>query len=284
MGILVNILISVVATALTAVGLYNYAPVSFFEIGDGISLGATSITTINATDKISDSRTTINDNFTALNNGKIENATTSLPHLTTLAGLTSAASLATIGTITTGVWNGTAVTAANGGTGSTTLALDRVLLGNGTGILKTVTGFGSSGQFLTSGGADTPPTWTTAAVDIAGSYVWTGPNHFSYSALFSQPINLNTVSYTFPSATGTANTFLKDVSGTGTLTWTRPDEVILCDKYQATASTSIACDGMEAVDIMDISLTLVSASLAANHDIIINGDQSAVYSWRYSDK
>ncbi len=40
--------------------------------------------------------------------------------LTTLSGLTSAASLATVGTITTGVWNGTTIAIANGGTGQTT--------------------------------------------------------------------------------------------------------------------------------------------------------------------
>ena len=40
--------------------------------------------------------------------------------VTSLPSLTSAASLATVGTITTGVWNGTTIAIANGGTGQTT--------------------------------------------------------------------------------------------------------------------------------------------------------------------
>lgn len=47
----------------------------------------------------------------------------------TLANLTSAASLATVGTITTGVWNGTDIAIADGGTGSSTAAGARTNLG-----------------------------------------------------------------------------------------------------------------------------------------------------------
>lgn len=85
------------------------------------------ITTILGTDKLKDSRTTINDNFTDLDTTKMEISTTTLPLITTLNGLISATSLATlnaltsatslatlsvltsIGTIGTGVWEGTPV-------------------------------------------------------------------------------------------------------------------------------------------------------------------------------
>src|SRR3990167_9053146 len=118
MPALLTIIIGLVSGVIGAIGVYTYVPIDVFDAlliqqtGD-IPVGAT-ITTIAGTDTLSNSRGTINTNFTNLNTDKIEVATTSLGNLTTAANLIS------IGTITTGVWNGTAVTVAFGGTGSTT--------------------------------------------------------------------------------------------------------------------------------------------------------------------
>ncbi len=49
-------------------------------------------------------------------------------------------SISTLGTITTGIWNGTEIGVARGGTGRTTLAAGRVLVGNGTGTVNSVDG------------------------------------------------------------------------------------------------------------------------------------------------
>ena len=86
-----------------------HVPLSLFE--GAPSFGATSITTILGTDTLSSSRSVINSNFSSLDAGKIDNASTSIKAITTLPSLASAAVLATVGTITSGVWNGTAVTA-----------------------------------------------------------------------------------------------------------------------------------------------------------------------------
>ena len=126
----------------SAFGVYNLMPLSWIEIGEGSNLGA--ITTIQGTDTLSDSRTTINDNFTDLDITKMEMSTTSVDSITTLSNLVS------IGTITTGVWTGTDVTVANGGTGLSTLTANAVMLGNGSSNVNFVSGLGSSGQFLTS--------------------------------------------------------------------------------------------------------------------------------------
>lgn len=150
-------------------------PVCYFRE----KLGST-ITTITGTETVSYAlKTTVNDNFTALNNGKIEISTTTLPLITTLSGLTSANSLTSVGTITSGVWSGTTIATAKGGTGSTTLASNQVLLGNGTGNIGIVAGQGTTGQFLTSNGAGSAPTWQTSAVDTAINYTWTGTHSFS---------------------------------------------------------------------------------------------------------
>ena len=158
MSILVNIAISAVTLLVGAFGVYNYVPLGVLDklsVSQPPQLGST-ITTILGTDTLSSSRSVINTNFSNLNTDKIE-AT-----VVTLNSLTTATALSSIGTITTGTWSGTAITVAKGGTGSTTLSAYQVLLGNGTGNVGVVSGLGTSGQFLTSGGVGTPPTWTTS--------------------------------------------------------------------------------------------------------------------------
>ncbi len=88
-------------------------------------------------------------------------------------------SLTTLGTVTTGVWNGTDIAVADGGTGASSLT--GVLTGNGTSAItgNTVTQYGvlvggasnavdstavgTSGDVLTSNGAGVPPTFQAAA-------------------------------------------------------------------------------------------------------------------------
>ena len=74
----------------------------------------------------------------------------------TLASTVITSSLTTVGTIGTGTWQGTAVGVGYGGTGSTTLTANNVLLGNGTSALQAVAP-GTSGNVLTSNGT----TWTS---------------------------------------------------------------------------------------------------------------------------
>ena len=72
--------------------------------------------------------------------------------------VTTLSSLASIGTITTGVWNGTTIAVANGGTGQTSLTVHGVVIGNA-GSAVNVTSAGSTGQALISNGASADPTF-----------------------------------------------------------------------------------------------------------------------------
>ena len=139
-----NILITIVTATITVFVVvfltYNFVPLSWFlylSLPQEKLLGAT-LTTINASDKISSLPTTLNANFNALNTGTIQVGTTSVASITTLSGLTSAASLATIGTITTGTWNASTLTVSYGGTGSTKLAIGQVFFGGSTNTLGVV--------------------------------------------------------------------------------------------------------------------------------------------------
>ena len=168
-------------------------------------LGA--FTQVNSTDKQVNFPTTYNNNL----NITMEVGTTSVASITTLPGLTSASALATIGTITTGVWSGTAITVSKGGTGSTTMGLNQVLLGNGTNAITNVPGLGTSGQFLTSNGVSLPPTWTTSAIDQSINYTWTG-NHTWNTASSTFGFLLNAPNIAIGSST-IATTTIKNCQG-----------------------------------------------------------------------
>ena len=73
------------------------------------------------------------------------------------------ASINTLGTIGTGVWQGTPVTVPYGGTGDTSFTAYALLTGGTTttGALQNVVTLGTAGQVLTSAGAGALPTWST---------------------------------------------------------------------------------------------------------------------------
>lgn len=73
--------------------------------------------------------------------------------------------IATVGTITSGTWQGSAVGAAYGGTGRTSLTANNVLLGNGTSAVQFVAP-GTTGNVLVSDGS----TWTSAANNAAATF------------------------------------------------------------------------------------------------------------------
>jgi hypothetical protein len=168
------ILIALIMPVLITFGclyyIFNFVSLDLFSQTEN-KLGST-ITTINGSDKIKDLPTTLNANFNALNNTKIENSSTTISSITTLPSLSS------IGTITTGLWHGATLTVGYGGTGSSSLVQYGLLLGNGTSAVTTVSGYGTSGQFLTSTGTGTPPVWQSASVNQTVDYSWTGQHTF----------------------------------------------------------------------------------------------------------
>lgn len=190
-------LASFIISALTFIGLYNYLPLDWVAFNQGVKNFGATITTIQGSDTLSASRSVINTNFSNLNDFKIENSTTSVAAITTLANLS------TVGTIASGVWNGTAVTVPYGGTGSTTLGSNLVLLGNGTSNVKTVTGLGSSGEVLMSNGAGSAPSWQSSSVNQTSDYNWTGHHIFTslFATLASTTNATSTASHYFPFVT-----------------------------------------------------------------------------------
>jgi len=88
---------------------------------------------------------------------------------TTLNSTVVTSSLTSVGTIATGVWNGTTIAVANGGTGDTSFTANQVVVGGTTttGPLQQVAG-GTSGFVLTSTGTTTAPTWQASTPTFSG--------------------------------------------------------------------------------------------------------------------
>lgn len=207
------IFIASIVSIFWTLAVFKYAPLSWLETQAKHALGST-ITTILSTDRLSDSRAVINTNFSNLNTDKAETTATTL------------SSLSSIGTITTGVWNGTAIGVLYGGTGTTSPTLNQIMFGNAGSGFKVI-GFGSSGQFLTSSGNGTTPTWTTSALDTTLSYNWTG-SYFGVKNLYASstvanPLVLNTVSYNTPASnTGIASSSIWQIDTSGGFTFGSP--------------------------------------------------------------
>lgn len=100
--------------------------------------------------------TTANNGVLVTNGSGVPSISSTLP-----AGVTN--NITTVGTITSGTWNGDTVTVPYGGTGNTTFTPYSVLLGGttATGAFQNVSGVGTSGQVLTSQGAGMSPQWAT---------------------------------------------------------------------------------------------------------------------------
>ncbi len=229
-----TIIVATLAGVCGAWSLYTFAPQSIFTlIGNTQPRFGSTITNIAGSDTLSASRSVINTNFTNLNSTKIENSTTSVEAITTLANL------ATIGTITSGTWHGTIIVPTYGGTGSSTLSANELFVGNGTGNVLSL-GWGTSGQFLSSNGVGSLPTWVTNSIDTTANYNFTGTiriKNLNASSTVANPFILNGVSFNTPSTQGSASTVLTN-DGSGSLTWSNPYFKTLYNTSGTTISTA----------------------------------------------
>lgn len=84
--------------------------------------------------------------------------TSSDPVVDISASYTGQSSITTLGTITTGTWNGSTIGAANGGTGNTTYTTGDLLYASGATALSKLNAV-ATGNALISGGISTAPSW-----------------------------------------------------------------------------------------------------------------------------
>ena len=134
------------------------------------------------------------------------------------------ASITTLGTITTGVWNGTPPDVAHGGTGASSFTPYAIVTGGttATGALQNVVGVGTLGQVLTSAGAGALPTWTTIAgggdMVLAAVQTNTGAKTFNSGTLIYAGSSSGTITVNAPAAAGSNTIVWPAASGTVALT------------------------------------------------------------------
>ena len=213
------------------------------------SLGA--ITTILGTDRLTDSRTTINDNFTDLDTTKMEMATSSIDSITTLSNLTAVGALSS-GSLTTGF---TAIPVSLGGTGTTTPETYRVMLGDGSNGLTMASTSGTNGQFLTSSGDGSYPTWSTSAIDEGANYSWSGIHSFASNSLsavgnFLLGDGTATTTINLNPAGNTASSTVMKGDGTGNYYHTQIGQLLFVGATSTSASAA--------------STTMMSVTIPAN--------------------
>jgi hypothetical protein len=162
-------------------------------------------------------------------------------------GLPTWASITTLGTIATGVWQGTAVAAAYGGTGQTSYTTGDLLYATGATALSKL-GVGAANQVLTvSGGA---PAWTystipqnsrsadyTLALSDGGGHVY-HPSADTTPRTFTIPAN---ASIAFP--VGSAVTFVND-SSAGAITIAITSDTLVLMGTGSTGSRTLAANGI----------------------------------------
>ncbi len=232
-----TILISLGVSILGSIGIilfiYNFVPIfpiNSLPIG-GEQMFGTSVTNLDGGDTMSGFPTVYNANLAAMNAGKIEISSTTLPLITTLTGLD------TVGTITTGVWNGTAIGVAYNGTGTTSPTLNQLMVGNTTSGFKVIP-FGTNGQFLTASTTGNIPYFSTSIIDQDGNYAWTGTHSWSNETTFTGTSTFGNILSDTDLVALTASTSI-----TG---WTLPQPVYIA------SSTGINAGGVLLVDGNDL--------------------------------
>lgn len=252
-----TILLSVLLNAALLIGAFN-VPAKYLSLDywQDDTFGALSYTTLTGTEQLANFPTLWNATLASLDTQVMElsdwYATTSAAQLTTLANLS------TVGTITSGNWNGTAIPVAYNGTGTTSPTSNQVMIGNGSSGFKVV-GFGNSGEFLTSGGAGVAPSWTAAAINQAANYSWTGFHSFT-TGFFSQStsthattttsLGLGTSSYLLPAAPAASTTMLS-VSGSSPyrLSWVKPPHFVISSDNSGNGTTQTSTTTVKTVTI-----------------------------------
>lgn len=189
-----NVFISALVSFLLVIGALN-VPAHWFNLASYFhtrpTLGS-AFTTVAGSNNLSAFPALYNANLGQTANTTTPNSWSGLQQFQGNASTTGlSAYLAWFGQTATSSFSGTGALTlatpllpASGGTGSTTLSSNQVLLGNGTGNIKTVTGWGTNQYALVSNGGTSAPTWQAQQTDQTANYTWTGSHIFASSTSY----------------------------------------------------------------------------------------------------
>jgi hypothetical protein len=179
-------------------------------------------------------------------------------------------SITTLGTIGTGVWQGTAVGAGFGGTGLTTYAVGDLLYASASTTLARLAGV-ATGNVLISGGVATAPSWGKVQLAAAGSHVTgilpvanggTGLN--SSAAANGQLLIGNGTGFALANLTAGTGISIANAAGTITISSNAADVVLVANYVVREAPTG-------AVNGVNAAFVLAFTPVAGKEQVYVNG-------------
>ena len=207
---------------------------------------------------------------------------------------TGSSGIVTVGTISTGVWNGTGILPAHGGTGNNVFAQGDLLYASDTTTLTRLPKSTTASQVLTNGGTNNNPVWATGGggVTISTSLTDTtniaylnGTNSFSAVNTFTSTIAANgatgitTTQTTFPLINATATTI--NFGGAGTTINIGAATGTLNLKNASTVVSGTLTTGSSTIQITDVTGNLLNAAVkgTAGTSYIVGSDGTNV-AWK----
>ncbi len=178
-----------------------------------------------------------------------------------------------LGTITSGVWNGTAIGVASGGTGAVTLTAHAPLVGNGTSAISAAsTGQTNAGWVFTSNGTSTDPSWQ--AIPAAAPTAWTEET--------STPVNMTVnsnyiankttlVTFNVPASVAQGSTFWVANKGTGLFAiQMNTGQVLNYNQTPTTSGGSITATGQyDSIQILCLTADVLFTVIADEGVLIV---------------
>ena len=172
--------------------------------------------------------------------------------LTTVGGVPSWAAITTVGTIATGVWQGTDVGVAYGGTGASSLTANGVLIGNGTSAVTAVD-MSTKGHVIVGDGSGNPQTLAVGTNDYvltADSGETTGTKWAAAAAAAAGSLTGSTL------ASGVTASSLTSVGTISTGVWQGTDVAVAYGGTGASTHTAnglLVGNGTSAITAVDMS-------------------------------
>jgi len=127
----------------------------------GTAAGGTGLTSGTANNLLYWSSSSVISNLATANNGTLVTSGVGVPSISSTLPTAVQGNITSLGTITSGTWNGTTIATTSGGTGVGTLTLNGVIYGNGTGNLQATAQGGANTILTANSGA---PSWSSSPV------------------------------------------------------------------------------------------------------------------------
>jgi hypothetical protein len=130
----------------------------------GVGYGGTGLSSTTINQLLYSSANNVIAGLATANNGVLITSSGGLPFISSTLPTAVQDNITSVGTIASGIWNGSDITVPYGGTGLASTIAYSVICGGttSTGALQSVATVGTSGQVLTSQGAGNLPIWTTS--------------------------------------------------------------------------------------------------------------------------